>query len=435
MRRVLVRVVAALWAGCGLAAGQSAGQEALKPPPMPWPYEVLRAARTPAQASYLDAALTFIEREEDARADQETLRTYLDIAPWFFVWVGEHARALKMEDEFRAVINYPRGAMTQERSPDGHRTEPAVEWILRAAADRRVVMFNEEHRSSVQRAFMHRVLDGLAEQGYTHLALEALSGRHNVNERGHPTLTDGTYLRDPVFGDLVRRARQLGMTLVAYDTFDFAAGGPGENPEERENRRDAWAAGQLQKVLDDPKAKLIVFAGRGHISELPAGGWRPMCSVLKEATGLDPLTCELETMVEHHDREWEHEAYRRADERGDLKGDAIVYVTEAGEPWSALGAYDVSVFHPRAREEQGRPHYLTLGGARQPVETGVEAKEEPLLVQARASGETEDAVPADQVIAWPGKGPAKLLLRAGSYEIVVLNRKGEEKQRRAVVVE
>jgi hypothetical protein len=112
-----------------------------------------------------------------------------------------------------------------------------------------------------------------------------------------------------------------------------------------------------------------------------------------------------------------------------------VYVTEAGEPWSALGAYDVSVFHPRAREEQGRPHYLTLGGARQPVETGVEAKEEPLLVQARASGETEDAVPADQVIAWPGKGPAKLLLRAGSYEIVVLNRKGEEKQRRAVVVE
>ena len=39
------------------------------------------------------------------------------------------------------------------------------------------------------------------------------------------------------------------------------------------------------------------------------------------------------------------------------------------------------------------------------------------------------------MIAWRGKGPAKLLLRAGSYEIVVLNRKGEEKQRRAVVVE
>ena len=70
----------------------------------------------------------------------------------------------------------------------------------------------------MQRAFSNRLLAPLREIGFTHLAVETVAeDPTKLSARGYPTLDTGTYTRDPTFGDLIRRALDLGYIVVRYE--------------------------------------------------------------------------------------------------------------------------------------------------------------------------------------------------------------------------
>ncbi|MHC5212374.1 MAG: hypothetical protein ACYTG2_16795 [Planctomycetota bacterium] len=210
------------------------------------------------------------------------------------------------------------------------------------------------------------------------------------------------------------------------------------DPLARTNRREVGQAENLAALLADETARVVVFAGRHHISE-ESGEWTPMGSVLKARTGIDPLTVDLMIMEELTRPEHEHPARRAAIAAG-LVGDVpAVLFDDAGEPYSALpGALDMVVFFPAAKDVAGRPDWLHLNGLRRPVapELDVEPASEllgildaldgPTLLQALVGGEDEQlAVPADQVVIEPGEARKPLLLRDGAYMLRLVDAEGE----------
>ncbi|MBK6942358.1 MAG: hypothetical protein IPH13_19445 [Planctomycetes bacterium] len=417
----------------GVAAFASGDEQAVAVPDVPWPVE---AASMPFQelgnCGYLAAWLGLSERAAttpDLGAAAPLVPDFLGtIAPW----VGEHAAALEQRAKLMDVLGTPaRGAGAR---PDfaGWRAEPALDAVLRLARDRRVVMFDEEHLSSRERAFMHLVLEGLREAGFTHLACETLAEDRALNERGHPVMTSGYYSKDPLYGDLLRRADALGFSFAMYEASpEEARPRPDDaSPNDATNRREVAQAKKLATMLDDPSARVVVFAGRHHISEAKAaapGDWTPMAGVFAELTGVDPLTIDLIVLTERGRAIDDHPAWLEAHDEGFLTDHPVMLFDAAGAPYTALpGMIDAMVFFPRTRIVDGRPDWLELGGLRKrvwPVPESVVA-DDVVLMQAIVAGEGDDAVPMDQVVLGPGKARVALMLRSGEYLVRVVDRKG-----------
>lgn len=402
---------------------------------LPWPLAVCNEAFAESrQSGYLSSVLELQDREPKAKREDADVRSlWLDLLGTQLAQVSEEARAVAAGDEAFAANFRLTKAPDEDPLADLHQQD-ALETILKLAQGRRVVMVNEEHRSSVQRAFTNRLLEPLKKAGFTHLALEALSeDAEALKARGYPVLTSGAYLRDPAFGDLVRRALAAGWIVVPYEA---SAEERARRPTDKSfldstNRREAGQARNIvERALADPSSRVLVVAGRDHIAEEAAGQWIPMGAVLKQLTGTDPLSINQVLMTEHSRPELEHWAYQRASEKGWLDEGPVILMNAAGAPWSATpGALDVSLFHPRTYLEHGRPHFMAMGELRRLVEMTLEPQTEPTLLQAHVAGESADAVPMDQCIVWPDQPTPALFLRLGKYELVQLDSTGRELHR------
>lgn len=122
--------------------------------------------------------------------------------------------------------------------------------------------------------------------GFTHFAAEALDKRDTeLAHRGYALATSGSeYLREPLYGDIVREAIRLGFVIVPYESSDMT-------PKIRENSQ---ADNLYRRVfMADPAARLFVHAGYAHIDKAPGGlgeDVRPMAMELKRLSGFDPLS-------------------------------------------------------------------------------------------------------------------------------------------------
>lgn len=157
---------------------------------------------------------------------------------------------------------------------------PAEAAILAQTRQRQLVMFNEEHTQPRGRWLVGRLLPTLYKQGFRYLALEALDAADSagLRQRGYPVAASGFYTNEPHFGNLIRRARQLGFHLVAYDAMSA--------DRERDEARNLLAA----TLGPHPRARVVVLAGHGHINE--ASTAQAMASWVRQLSGIDPLTIE-----------------------------------------------------------------------------------------------------------------------------------------------
>ena len=152
--------------------------------------------------------------------------------------------------------------------------------ILAQTRQRQVVMFNEEHTQPRGRWLVGRLLPALYQQGFRYLALEALDAADSASlrQRGYPVAASGFYTNEPHFGNLMRRARQLGFHLVAYDAMS--------DDRERDEARNLLAA----TLGSYPQARVVVLAGHGHINESSTAP--TMATWVRKLSGIDPLTIE-----------------------------------------------------------------------------------------------------------------------------------------------
>ena len=154
--------------------------------------------------------------------------------------------------------------------------------LQKEAFGTRIVMLNENHWYPNHRIFAFRLLEYLVAAGYNTLAVEALRNNNSSFTKKtirYPTKHLGYYIQEPFFGHLIRKAKELGLDIIAYES--------SPNSKNREKEQ----AHHIKKYMDqNPKSKVFIYSGLDHIFESPDTNGKRMAQYLRESTRIDPLT-------------------------------------------------------------------------------------------------------------------------------------------------
>jgi hypothetical protein len=377
------------------------------------------------------AALAAMDAEVAAASGPDAAMLH-DLHGLALSFVGDEPGTLAAFDR----VQSRRHAALEASPVDTAEALDAIPAIVAAAKGRHIVILNESHHAPRHRAFALELARGLRGEGFDTLAAETFQDVAGTTERGYPTASTGFYTAEPVFGELVRGALELGYRLVAYEHVSHGFD-PEMDPLARINEREIGQAQNLvERVFDaDPDARLFVYVGYSHATETwdDPGGERElawMAARLADATGHDPLTIDQTTGGMRSEPALEDPHWRRADAAGRLDGPKLFRVD--GEPFVTgdyAGKVDLQVFHPRTTRVHGRPDWLAHGRRAVAVPDGLVAQlpaDERALLQAFHAGEGADAIPADQFLVAAGERAdlPRFLLSPGEYRLAMQTASG-----------
>lgn len=343
---------------------------------------------------------------------------YYDLLSQSVSFVGDYAAALeyqKKSDTTRLTdVEYRQIGKSIQQLKDIKNAD-AKRFITFIASNYKVIMLNEANNKPLHRAFAYSLLDVLYNRGYRYLAMEMLNPMPD-GELSKLTYKTGHFATEPVAGELIRQALELGFKLVAYQDPQ----GNNHTPTER----DSIQALNIAKILKmDPEAKIFVYGSYGNIAESSTEpGFIPMGMAFKRITGIDPLTIDQTDMTEESNFSFGKAFYDAYVEKFPLTAPSIPLVND--EPVNVTGTtlYDLTVIHPKTTYYYARPTWLALSNRRQPV--SVKSKNQNIfLVQAYYQFESfgtkpGQVVPADQTYFSYGNGTYTLYLRRGLYILI-----------------
>ena len=349
---------------------------------------------------------------------------YYDEMSQYFAFAGDYRTALQylvksydsLDDATRKKIYKTAGNLPEVEHAD------ARKYIRLAAKGRRIVMINESYSKPLHRAFTLSLLEDFYHLGFHYLALEMLDN-FSIRRLSSVGMTSGYYVGEPVAGELMRKAIEIGFTLVPYE--DTAAA------RHTANQRDSVQAAQLNEILSkDSSAKILVHASYAHISKKQqADGYVPMALALWRLSGIEPLTIDQTDMTEDGNFGYGRAIYQAYTSRFRISEPSIALLNDAPVNVTDKDLYDLCVIHPPTQYLNGRPTWLSLSGTRQP--TYIKSPSSAVfLVQAYYQQEIDNndntpwqLVPADQTYTPGGRdglGHIRYLLylRKGKYKIV-----------------
>lgn len=383
------------------------------------PPNPLRLGEKQREAGNPLAGYVQLLRLEDAyrAAGQEQL--FFDARANLQACLGDTQGAL--ESWARLMPKQPDAGVPASSPLDDFTPSDAVATIAAKAGDHNVIMIGEEHVQPQTRSILKPLLRELWNRGFRYFAAETFNADlSSTVEAGYTLFETGTYTREPVFAEAVTEAIRLGYRLVPYEQ----AGRPEEDrpddPLYAQNWRELGQARNLkERIFDkDPKAKVLVWAGRGHIAEeagdVPGlGTLKPMGYQFTKLTGIDPFTVYLPSGCEQASPEFESGFYRFATDKGWVSKPTI-FTNSNGETFAAGG--DAAVFFPRVTMKSGRPDWLVreLGRVATPIPVEILTHKGYRLVQAFGVEDFARAIPLDQVLIEPDDEVPSLMLPKGS---------------------
>jgi hypothetical protein len=358
-------------------------------------------------------------REEEKYKQLYSEKGYYDELSQYFAFAGDYLTALQYLEKTYDSLDDPSRHKIY-RTVAGLRDIVHVDarrYIRFVAKAHQVIMINEAYEKPMHRAFAISLLADLYRQGFRYLAMEMLNN-FSYHTLDHLNLSTGYYTAEPVAGELVREALNLGFKLVSYE--DTAAS------VHNNNQRDSIQAQNIYKIIQqDSAAKILVYAEYAHISKkATADGYIPMGLAFKQISGIDPLTIDQTDMTEGSNFSYGDVFYQAYLQKYPLKTPSIAMIGNDIVNVTNNDLYDVSVIQPPTLYEEGRPTWLTLEGMKKPIlikPTTTSA----FLVQAYYQDEIEknentpwELVPADQTYIRTGKNNYVLYLRPGKYTII-----------------
>lgn len=184
-------------------------------------------------------------------------------------------------------------------------------------------------------------------------------------------------------------------------------------------------------MTKDPKAKIVVHCGFGHLLENLSGNgeFGFMGAFLKKYTGLDPFTIHQVDLLEHADAALDN-PYR-----------ALMHATAPSVFVDGQGAlfnsaqnpekWDASVYFPPTTTRHGRPTWLLLGHDRQyfPLKAQPITVAFPCLVRAYRAGEDlTQAIPVDVIELQSAQEDRALVLAKGRFTLLLQDAQGQQQQ-------
>jgi len=269
------------------------------------------------------------------------------------------------------------------------------------------------------RIFSTQLLDGLKEQGFKHLGLEAYFGSPTTDSlmqaNGYPILKSGYYTKEPQFGNLLRVAHKKGFKIFGYESEGNESG----------KEREINQARNIQTYIEKfPNEKVMIHCGfdHGYEGEMTNQWEKAMAGRLAEFTNINPLTINQEIYSERSKKEYENPFYQLTDVKK-----SSIFINNKGQIFGEYkygGKFDIAVFHPRS-QTFNRPIWLKYGDRKEVNFSFQEAEIDcPCLVLAYNKGEKiGSAVPYDIQEAKEKK--VKLILNKSDYEIVIWNKENK----------
>ena len=343
------------------------------------------------------ASLQDIRSLAPACRDEEWWGYYRRMRGQFESFVGNNQLALADFDEIPAEEAAIEAAALDL---DALEVRDAVGYIVEEAKAHRIVMVNERHHASADRLLTLALLEPLAKQGFRYLALETLSHEDPINDRGYPVGASGYYSNDVVFGEMIRSAIALGYEIIAYEEMSSQEiEDPEADRQAQRNNREAWQARNIvNRTFDkDEDAKVLVHCGYAHLQEGKRTWFTPMGYVLRQLTGIDPLTIDQTELSERGARRFEHPIRTLAVERGVLDDGPIVLVDSDGRPLQVRRDTDVSVLPASSKYENGRPLWMTMWGRRRAVAVEVPECAATTCILEAKHPDRPDEVPYDRL--------------------------------------
>jgi hypothetical protein len=110
---------------------------------------------------------------------------------------------------------------------------------------------------------------------------------------------------------------------------------------------------------------------------------------------------------------------------------------QTGSVWASDPVrHDVDVILPPSGHQR-RPHWLSLGGARETrvISSEMCQRQLPCVVEARFANESDDAIPADRYVFLTDNSINTLYLWPGEYKITAWDRDGRKVSQRTLTVD
>jgi hypothetical protein len=351
--------------------------------------------------------------------EKDTVAWKYQVGATAYSFIGDYANVLTTWDKGANARIYTPTSLDTLTLKSG-RLKNAQDYILDRSKSENLIIINEAHHIAKHRLFTASLLEGLYQNGYRYLGLEALTGALDLEQK-YATSESGYYTHEPEMGHLIYEARRLGFVVFGYEAT------AGKNGKEREIEQ----AKNIQAFLGkNPKGKVIIHCGFDHVYENEVHGWeKAMAGRLKEYTGIDPFTIDQVKFTERSKPEFSH---------------YFVYATQQTQPFvvvlpneevfngiNAPKQTDLVVVHPVSHYKNDSPHWLShKKGTYVLPKTKLKHYTYPIQVLAYRLGEYDNkGIPAAIVEIQNADQNTTLYLSKNHYEIVIRNRDYSLKER------
>ncbi|MDW9380175.1 hypothetical protein [Chryseobacterium sp. JV558] len=283
----------------------------------------------------------------------------------------------------------------------------AKEYILKKAANEKIIIINEAHHNASHRTFASSLLQGLYDKGYRYLGIETLEG-DSLNTVKFATLNSGYYSKEPEFGNFIYNALKIGFKLFPYE----AEG----NNKERE-------IGEAKNISDcmqqNQEGKYLIYCGYQHAYEGVHKSWeKTMAGRLSDLTGINPLTIDQTQFSERSSPKYNEPILRLVNNSVPvvLKDDKeMIYNGEDKELYT-----DIKIIHPVTKYIKGRPDWMLKENRKFYKIPAAQLSTYPVMVFAYRKGEFEQkGIPVDIIEIRTAKDKRFLILDKGNYDIVI----------------
>jgi len=309
----------------------------------------------------------------------------------------------------------------------------AKEFILSKSQSEQVIIINESHHRPEHRKFTTDLLEVLYEQGFRYLALEAILSNHSkftkyprnryylgdttILNRGYPLMKacSGTYVKEPAFGNMIRKALKLGYTIIGYEK----GGG---------NRELNQAENLAKLIADDPKAKILIHCGYGHLIESPRKYKEKhdtlMAGYLKEITKINPFTIDQTNYYNYSAISDVVFGKINDTEPQCLISNNICFKSHLPEQQDY---WDMTVFHHPIEFVDNRPYWLVADSDKRTFILNEDeiCIEYPLRIKLLNIDDRLDAVPLDIMETYDAVSQYKLYGNIDKGKIVIENPNGD----------
>lgn len=174
-------------------------------------------------------------------------------------YLGNHKKALELFLENKEYAEHGLKSVEKFNSiPSSKYIAVTLDSMFAKFKETDIILINEAHHKANHRVFLMDNLENLYNLGYRYLFIEALMEKQ-IKNYTPPTYNMLTYT-EPCFGNLARKAMEIGFQLFSYDE------GWQDKEYSWQIREDAMANNILNTIKDLKPAKSIVYGGYSHIA-------------------------------------------------------------------------------------------------------------------------------------------------------------------------